>query len=45
MTIWNKEFQNSKMGIDVFELSCREFFSGHFKTQDFFRLLNFFKKK
>ena len=32
MTIWNKKFQNSKMGIDVFNLSCREFFFGHFKT-------------
>ena len=28
----DKKFQNSKMGIDVFNLSCREFFSGHFKT-------------
>ena len=34
----------SKMDIDVFEPSCRELFSGHFKTQDFF-FENFFKKK
>jgi hypothetical protein len=26
MTIFNKKFQNSKMGIDVFKLSCIEFF-------------------
>ena len=39
------KFQNSKMGINVFKLSCKEFFSGHFKTQDFFWLWNFFQKK
>ena len=33
------------MGIDVFNLSCREFFSGHFKTQDFFFYEKFSKKK
>jgi hypothetical protein len=32
------------MGIDVFNLSCREFFSGHFKTQIFFVLQKFSKK-
>jgi hypothetical protein len=35
-TIWNKEFEKLKIGIDVFDLSCREFFSGQFKSQDFF---------
>jgi hypothetical protein len=32
------------MGIDVFKLSCREFFSGHFKTQDFFVYVKFSNK-
>ena len=36
LTIWNRKFQNSKMGIDVFNLSCKEFFFGHFKTKNFF---------
>ena len=40
----NYEFQNSKMGIDVFKLSCRDFFFGDFKTQIFF-LGKFFNKK
>jgi hypothetical protein len=44
MTIWNKEFQKWKMGIDVFKLSWGEFFSGHFKTQDFFVNDKFSKK-
>jgi hypothetical protein len=34
----NKEFQKSKIGFNVLRLSCREFFSGHFKTKDFFCL-------
>ena len=36
-TIWNKEFQKSKMDIDVFYPSCRDFFSSHlfFKKIDF----------
>jgi hypothetical protein len=29
--ILNEELQNSKMGINVFKPSCRDFF-GHFKT-------------
>ena len=33
------------MGIDVFKRSCRAFFSGHFKTQDFFWFGDFFQKK
>ena len=32
------------MSIDVFKLSCREFFFGYFKTQDFFCLWTIFKK-
>jgi hypothetical protein len=32
------------MGIDVFKLSCKEFFSGHFKTMDFFVFGKFSKK-
>jgi hypothetical protein len=32
------------MGIDVFDPSCREFFSGHFKTKDFFVDETFSKK-
>jgi hypothetical protein len=31
------------MGIDVLNPSCREFFFGHFKTQDFFVLQKFSK--
>ena len=34
----------SKMGIDVFDPSCRKFFSGHFKNQDFFVYEKFSKK-
>jgi hypothetical protein len=40
----NKEFQKSKMSINVFKLSCREFFSGNFKTYDFFPFEIFSKK-
>jgi hypothetical protein len=31
--------------LDVLKLSCREFFSGHFMTQDFFCSSTIFKKK
>ena len=43
-TIWNKEFQKSKIGFNVLKLSCRQFFSGHFKTKDFFVYEKFPKK-
>ena len=33
------------MGIDVFKLSCREFFSGHFKTHDYFFMKNLQKNR
>jgi hypothetical protein len=33
------------MGIDVFNPSCGESFSGHFKTLDFFWFSDFFQKK
>ena len=32
------------MGINVFKLSCKEFFSGHFKTKAFF-VYEIFSKK
>jgi hypothetical protein len=32
MTIEKKEFQNSKMGIDVFAPSFREFFAGYYRA-------------
>jgi hypothetical protein len=33
------------MGIDVFDPSCREFFSGHFKTYRIFFVYENFSKK
>ena len=33
------------MGIDFISSFCKEFFSGHFKTQDLFRFRNFYRKK
>jgi hypothetical protein len=33
------------MGLDVFKLSCIDFFSGHFKSKDFFCSSKIFKKK
>ena len=38
-----QSIRKSKMSIDVFDPHCKEFFSGHFKT-DFF-VLKFFQKK
>ena len=43
-TIRNKEFQKSKMGIDVFDPSCREFFLVILRPRFFF-FLNFFEKE
>ena len=44
LTIWNKEFQNSKMGNNVFKLSCRDFFWS-FNYSGFFSFLKFKQKK
>jgi hypothetical protein len=44
MTIWNKEFQNSKMGLDVFKLSCRKIFLVILRRKIFFVLHKFSKK-
>jgi hypothetical protein len=36
MKRFEKGILKVKMGIDVFGSSCREFFSGHFKAENFF---------
>jgi hypothetical protein len=43
-TKFYKKFQKSKMGIDVFDPSCREIFSGHLRQRMFFFLKHLTEK-